>query len=254
MRAEGVRFGAGMPKICVPIAGPDPARRVRKARDAGADLVEWRADCSEASRSEAACLRELERVRAAAQGLPILFTFRTLPEGGARAVGQGEYGALCRAAIDSGLIDLIDIECSQGNARARALIQRAQAAGLSVIASAHHFDRTPSDREMDACFHRMRAMGADFLKQAVMPRCAPDVGRLIAAALRMRDARPECRLVAISMSALGLVTRVCGEAFGSVLTFAALDEESAFAPGQIDARTLRGLLEKVHRAMEAQAR
>ena len=49
------------------------------------------------------------------------------------------------------------------------------------------------------------------------------------------------------MGTLGTVTRICGEAMGSCLTFGT--EGKASAPGQVDAKTLRQALEMVHEAM-----
>ena len=54
-------------------------------------------------------------------------------------------------------------------------------------------------------------------------------------------------LIAISMGPLGAITRVGGELFGSCLTFGAVGQTSA--PGQMDARALRGALTLLHGAM-----
>ena len=49
------------------------------------------------------------------------------------------------------------------------------------------------------------------------------------------------------MGPLGVMTRVCGEAFGSCLTFGTAGQVSA--PGQIDARRLRTVLEIIHHSL-----
>lgn len=41
---------------------------------------------------------------------PLLFTFRSAKEGGEQALTTEQYIALNRAAVDSGLVDMIDLE------------------------------------------------------------------------------------------------------------------------------------------------
>ena len=55
-------------------------------------------------------------------------------------------------------------------------------------------------------------------------------------------ARSEGReIIAIAMGNAGIATRVLGPSRGSFLTYGALDDESATAPGQVNARKLRSL-------------
>ena len=48
-------------------------------------------------------------------------------------------------------------------------------------------------------------------------------------------------IIAIAMGNAGIATRVLGPSRGSFLTYGALDDESATAPGQVNARKLRSL-------------
>ena len=50
----------------------------------------------------------------------------------------------------------------------------------------------------------------------------------------------KCPVVTMSMSEVGVVSRICGEAFGSALTFGAVKKASA--PGQLGAEELRMVL------------
>ncbi|MCD8369221.1 MAG: type I 3-dehydroquinate dehydratase, partial [Clostridiales bacterium] len=52
-------------------------------------------------------------------------------------------------------------------------------------------------------------------------------------------------IITMSMSGTGLVSRLCGEVFGSALTFGAVGKTSA--PGQIDASELHTILTTIHR-------
>lgn len=49
-----------------------------------------------------------------------------------------------------------------------------------------------------------------------------------------------CPVVTMSMGQLGLVSRLCGQQFGSAITFGLAGEASA--PGQIDADSLHAVL------------
>ena len=92
---------------------------------------------------------------------------------------------------------------------------------------------------------RMEEWGADILKLAVMPKSAEDLLSLLRVCLtaHRQASRP---VVAISMGEIGLESRVCGEAFGSAMTFGCLDQASA--PGQLAAGELARLLDALHAA------
>lgn len=106
-----------------------------------------------------------------------------------------------------------------------------------VICSFHDFDSVPAD--LESIYERAAQTPAHTIKIAVTARDAVDcipVFKLCARA--RRDARP---LIAIAMNTPGLLTRVLSRPHGSAFTFAALDENSATAPGQPTATTLRDL-------------
>lgn len=104
-------IGTGAPKIIVSLMAKDIARVKSEAlayREADFDILEWRVD-------HFADLSNVESVMAAAKILretmpekPLLFTFRSAKEGGEQAISTEAYIALNRAAIDSGLVDMIN--------------------------------------------------------------------------------------------------------------------------------------------------
>ena len=93
---------------------------------------------------------------------------------------------------------------------------------------------------MMSILQNMEETGGDILKLAVMPSCPKDVSALLNVTARMKEktARP---LITMSMGKLGAVSRFSGSVFGSALTFGTAGRSSA--PGQIDARKLKELLE-----------
>ena len=87
----------------------------------------------------------------------------------------------------------------------------------------------------------MQQAGADLPKLAVMPRSRADVLELLAATAEMTD--PETPVITMSMGALGGVSRLCGEAFGSAMTFA--NPGTASAPGQVPLDVVNAVLDSL---------
>ena len=78
-------FGAGMPKICIPLTSSGKEKLADEARallSASPDLVEWRVDYFEQSDSLIEVRMMLSALRDILKDIPLLFTFRTVEEGG----------------------------------------------------------------------------------------------------------------------------------------------------------------------------
>ena len=90
----------------------------------------------------------------------------------------------------------------------------------------------------------MQECGADIVKIAVMPQSKKDVLTLLLATEEMVREHAKCPVFTMSMSEVGVVSRICGEAFGSALTFGAVKKASA--PGQLGAEELRMVLKILH--------
>ena len=183
-----VEIGKGIPKICVPVVGitrDDIIDAACKAKET-ADLVEWRADWYEDVLDFKKTEKMMEELRETLGDIPLLFTFRTLKEGGEKEIEKSVYVKLCF----------------------------------------------------------MQECGADIVKIAVMPQSKKDVLTLLLATEEMVREHAKCPVVTMSMSEVGVVSRICGEAFGSALTFGAVKKASA--PGQLGAEELRMVLKILH--------
>ena len=66
---------------------------------------------------------------------------------------------------------------------------------------------------------------------------------LLAATAEMTDHHPETPVITMSMGALGAVSRLCGEAFGSAMTFA--NPGTASAPGQVGLDVVNAVLDSL---------
>ncbi len=244
---KGVTLGEGRPKICVPVVGATVEAIIAQARIAAAtkaDLVEWRVDHFQEWQDTRQVLAVLEQVAGIAAPRPVLFTFRTDREGGAQAITGEEYAALNLAAAVSGYADLIDVELFFGDAFVKKLVKELQQAGARVICSSHDFDKTPSAEEIVHRLCRMQELGADVLKIAVMPVCTEDVLTLLSATVKMKEQYAKKPLVTMSMSGMGVVSRLAGETFGSAMTFGAAGKASA--PGQVGIEELYQMLAVLH--------
>ena len=225
VEVRGVRIGEGIPKIIVPIVEATREEIIRKAESlAGVrkDIVEWRADW-------------------------LLFTFRTLKEGGEKAIEPQDYAALNISAAKSGLVDLIDVEIFTGDKIVKEIIETAHEAGVKIVGSSHDFARTPEKDEIVGRLRRMQQLGADIPKIAVMPRNRKDVLTLLLATEEMAAEYADRPIITMSMSGTGLISRLCGEVFGSSCTFGAVGKTSA--PGQMNAEDLDTVLELIHRSL-----
>ena len=245
-----VRIGEGIPKICVPIVGTTRDEILAAAKSFESvkkDVVEWRADWFEGVFDFAqveAVLKELRRVLG---NTPILFTFRTANEGGEKAIEPAAYAELNKRAAATGLIDLVDVEAFTGDEVVRDIIESAHESGVVVVASNHDFEKTPEKDEIVRRLRKMQELGADIPKIAVMPQSRKDVLTLLSATEEMASKYADRPIITMSMSATGLISRLCGECFGSALTFGAVGKASA--PGQMNASDLSEILNLIHTSL-----
>lgn len=244
---RGVEIGAGIPKIIVPVAAKTKDAILEKAReimDCEFDCVEWRVDFYEAAAEVPKVLSVLKALRGVLGEKPLLVTVRTREEGGEIALDAESYTALNAAAARSGDADAVDVQIFSGGGAES--MNAVHAAGCRVVGSCHSFDKTPDKAEMIAWMRRAQDMGADIAKIAVMPHSTADVIALLDAAQEMHARYADRPIIAISMGG-GVVSRLCGECFGSAATFGMVGQASA--PGQIPADQLSAVLSVLHRAL-----
>jgi 3-dehydroquinate dehydratase-1 len=213
------------------------------------DLLEWRVDFFSGIADHRAVLAAAQRLRAAAAGIPILFTRRAQREGGQPIpLSEPEVLALYEAVAASGHVDLVDYEMGNAEPDVQRVRELARRHGLPLVLSFHDFAATPADAELQARFLAAHRLGADIAKVAVMPQSMDDVHRLLGATLQASRALP-IPVVSMAMGGLGAVTRLCGGVFGSALTFAV--GAAASAPGQIPIEDVRAAIAVLQRATAA---
>ena len=250
VKIRDVEIGAGIPKICVPIVGVTKEEILAQAKSLQSlpvDVVEWRIDWFENVFDFDSLKDTLTDLRAALGSLPLLMTFRTSKEGGEKAIEPKAYAELNIRAAQTGLVDLVDVEVFTGDEIVSRIIREAHAAGVKVVASNHDFDKTPDKDDIVSRLRKMQDMDADIPKIAVMPRCKRDVLTLLAATEEMATDYADRPIITMSMAGTGVISRICGEVFGSALTFGAAGKASA--PGQMGVQDLNTVLGLLHKAL-----
>ena len=244
---RGCRIGEGRPKVIIPIVEHTEAAILEKAAQFStlqADCVEWRVDLFENAADLRAVSHCLAKLRVALRDKLLLVTFRTKAEGGNTALEHNAYLSFIRTVLATDCADLIDMEFFTAGADLPALVEDAHTAGAAVVCSSHDFHKTPPRAEMVRRMTAMQQAGADLPKLAVMPQSRTDVLELLAATAEMADQHPETPVITMSMGALGAVSRLAGEAFGSAMTFA--NPGQASAPGQVPLDIVNEVLDALH--------
>ncbi|MDD3184318.1 MAG: type I 3-dehydroquinate dehydratase [Anaerostipes sp.] len=250
VKVRDIVIGEGRPKICVPIVGVTKNAIIEEAKTfhkIPVDVVEWRVDWFEDVFEFDKVEEVLKGLHDALGNIPVLFTFRTSKEGGEKAIEPEVYAQLNKNAAKTGLVDLIDVEAFTGDDIVKDIIESAHNSGVKVVASNHDFDKTPEKDDIVGRLRKMQDLGADIPKIAVMPTCKRDVLTLLCATEEMYTDYAKCPIITMSMAGTGFVSRLCGEAFGSSLTFGAAAKASA--PGQAGVEDLEKALEFIHGAM-----
>lgn len=236
------------PIICTPLVGRTRDQLLSEVQVVLAkkpDLLEWRVDFFEGIADTAAVIALAARIKQAAGEIPLLFTRRSIREGGEKiALSEDDVVALYAAVCESRNIDLIDFEMSNDATHIAKLRAASKANDIKLILSFHNFSFTPGLETLDQRFLQAEQLGADIAKVSVMPRNLEDVLTLLSATLSASQ-KLRIPLISMSMGPYGSLTRLFGWTFGSALTFAV--GASSSAPGQVpieDLNTVLAILQK----------
>ena len=215
-------------RICVPVCerNLDALQNACTRAIEWADIVELRLDCLDAEPADLA--RVLDRLPR-----PVILTLRPSEQGGHRNLTREAREAFWKMQATPGEAVWWDVEGDLAHDLSPAL----PPALSHTIVSHHDFSGVPAD--LDQIYDRLAQTPARVLKIAVQANeivdCIP-VFRLIE-----RARRENREIIAIAMGNAGIATRILGPSRGSFLTYGSLDDDSATAPGQVNAPKLRSL-------------
>ena len=246
--------GGRLPAVCAPLVARTLELLLAEAAAVAAkkpDLLEWRVDFFDAIDDTQAVVEAARLIKQAAGGIPVLFTRRSMREGGEKiALAESEVIAMYRTVCASGHIDMIDYEMSNEVSDVREVRDFSRAAGVKLILSFHDFQGTPTSEFIRGKFEQGEQLGADVAKVAVMPRHMQDVLVLLGATLQASE-QLTIPVVSMSMGGMGSVTRLCGWTFGSAMSFAV--GQSSSAPGQMPIEDMNAALAVLRRSFGAPA-
>lgn len=251
IRLRGRVLGDGRePLVCAPLVACDlPGLEAEAAAVLAGrpDLLEWRVDFFQAIGDTSRVVEACAMLRRVAGTTPILFTRRSIREGGQPIdVTEQQVSTLIEAVCAAGCVDLVDCELASDPEHFRRAREAASRCGALLVGSFHDFQRTPDAAELGARFAAAQRMGADVAKVAVMPAGPADVLTLLQATLQA-SRELTLPLISMSMGPYGVLSRVFGWMFGSSVSFAA--GQHASAPGQLPMEDMRAVLEVLRRAV-----
>ncbi|HKR15739.1 MAG TPA: shikimate dehydrogenase [Pyrinomonadaceae bacterium] len=208
-----------MTRICVSVCEKNLDALAKACERAGewADVIELRLDC----------LGTLDDLRWVLERVsrPVILTFRPAEQGGHRKLDLETRQSFWRTAPQTAWRDI------------EADLATPETDWPRVIVSHHDFSCIPDD--LTKIYERLASTPAAVIKIAVHANdildCIPVFNLLDRARLEGRE------LIAIAMGNAGLATRILGPSRGAFLTYAALQDDAATAPGQITAQKLRSL-------------
>lgn len=246
IKIKNVEIGKGIPKICIPLTGKNREEIIEEmeiVKKSNPDLIEWRVDFFEESGNPERVCEMLGTINDSFKQIPVLFTFRTKEEGGEKSIMSEDYVKLLKEVSERRLVDIVDVQVFWYGEKSEDFIKELKETGAVVLASSHHFEGTPSVREMSDALYTMENRGADIVKLAVMPQSGKDVCALLEATMERKE-HSNKPMITMSMGQSGMLSRICGELTGSCVTFAS--GKQASAPGQIKADELKKVLGDIH--------
>lgn len=250
IKVKELTIGCGKPKVCAPVVednDKDILTRLAEFDQLDIDLIELRIDYYKQINDDEHCFQLFKAIKELSISKPVILTYRSADEGGQVTLDSKQYLSLYRKAIEADAFDIYDVELAAGTNMIIELNGIIHGAGKYVLMSSHHFQRTPEIESLMQKFKVMDSFDADILKIAVMPEDLQDVINLLEFTVRANEEYPDKAIVTMSMSELGLLTRMTGEQFGSAITFASAGKQSA--PGQIDYQDLNQVLDIIHQCV-----
>jgi len=246
MSAKSLLQDSRVPAVCVPIISQTRQSLLDDMRAVLAqnpDLIEWRVDYFDEIADVDAVIETGLALRAIAPSVPLIFTLRSVAEGGHPTDLSGEQAARLRLVAAQRLpFEYHDIEMSLSETLIQSLLGALRAQARKSILSCHDFRKTPAREEIESIFERAYRLGGDVAKFAVTPQSPEDVLEMLAATRKMSQLLP-IPVIGMSMGSLGVMSRVFAGIYGSAMTFASA--AGASAPGQLPIADLREIFDRI---------
>lgn len=239
------------PLICTPLVGKTKEMILVELFNVlikKPDIIEWRADFFEGIANTNAVITIAKEIKEIMGNIPIIFTIRSIREGGQPIVLSDRQAIDLTIAICTNTsVEYVDCELSNTLEHFEQLREVAQANNTKVIASFHNFSLTPTKDLLLQKLTQAETYGADVAKVAVMPQSLEDVLLLCSVTLAAKN-KLKIPVITMSMGAIGAVSRMFGGVFGSAVSFAVGQNSSA--PGQVPIEDLETIFRIIEKTMK----
>lgn len=161
--------------------------------------------------------------------IPLIATCRI-----AESASMQEAEHKLKVAIQAGA-KYVDVELEAPAPMGKRIRREARQCGTTLIRSYHNFEQTPDSDVLEEMVTKCRVFGSDIIKVATKADSPEDVSRVMALYdMTYPDGRKqeEGTMVAFCMGEAGRESRLEALKRGAPFSYAALDPESATAPGQ----------------------
>lgn len=247
---KGIRIGGGVPVVCVPIVATTASEilsEIKRLSNEHVQMIEWRVDYFDKIERLGEVEQALLELSKFTQECILLATYRSKEEGGQGELAPDKRDDLLLFLAKNKAVDFVDVELMQRD-YPDTFVKKIQECGARVIASCHHFHGAPSQKQMLLELQTLSQCGADIAKLAVMPSTFEDTCNLLFVTKLFSDDPNHTLVITMAMGKMGVLSRLCGEITGSVVTFASGTQASA--PGQVEREKLTVLLEQLHQCIE----
>lgn len=214
------------PRICVVIVRKEDLRALRYVEPL-VDLIEVRIDM----------IGEGWQEVPGRLNKPWLATNRVANEGGQWQGDEESRTAELLKALDLGA-QFVDIELQTKNIRHIVATIKKKA---KCIVSFHDWEKTPPLRKLEAAVRRELAVGADICKVTAKAVTFDDNATF----LELIGRFPGVPLIATSFGPMGVLGRTLSPLIGGYLTYATVADGGGSAAGQISARSLRRIYDRM---------
>ncbi len=166
---------------------------------------------------------------------PLLFTNRAKWEGGGfDGLEEERIASLVEAVKEN--CAYVDLELLAPDSSHQELSMALQGGDTKLILSWHNFQETPGREELVERVAMMQDKGADICKIVTLAHSHQDVLRVLQ--LQEFAAQHNFPLIAFCMGRPGVISRIATVELGGYMTYCAVSEDEATAPGQLSLSTL----------------
>ena len=262
MIAGKLELDYGRPKVAVPITGvthEEIIKQCHAAMEAKCDILEWRADYYLDNKEDVDAklrsddiqvevIRILDDIEYVTDGMPVIFTVRSKSQGGKSSLNKEQVYDLNCLAVQAKLATFVDVELFDDNnklVREELLehVNDIHSFGGRVIMSYHDFKAMPRSEEIVNIVSVIRDLDADIAKIAAFAHNKKDAVEMIKCSHMLTQGESD-PVIFIGMGKNGIITRIFGGQYGSVITFASLGEQTA--AGQLNVTTVNRLLDEYY--------